>query len=250
MRPLVLAACLLATLANAQSPLTNNDVIHMFAFGISPAVIKAMISKSKVGFDLSPEGILQLKKSGLSDEIMMAMISKVNTAVVAPARDSIYSLSSGVYYKSVEKTIPFEPGYLTSKPSKGFGGGMLKTFGSFIHFSTKVSIDSAHASIRSEIRKPVFLFVSESPDEFFLVRLRVTGTSRQMIFEKPTNGVGSIIINDSLKVDFSIRKLENGFYEISPAHSLLPGEFGFIYRSPDRYSGTRYKIFDFSIIEK
>jgi hypothetical protein len=250
MRTIILTVCLFVSAANAQSILSNNDVIRMVTFGISPMVIKATISKSKAGFDLSPEGLIQLKKSGLNDDIVMAMISKSNAFVNTPVRDSFYSLSSGIYYKSADKTIPFEPDYLVSKTSKGFGGGMMKTFGAFIHFSTKVSIDSAHAGIRIVQARPVFLFVSDSPDEFILVRLRVTDSSRQMNFENPTNGAGLIVINDSLKVDFSVRKLENGFYEISPAHSLPPGEYGFIYNSAAHYSGNRYKIFDFSIVEK
>jgi hypothetical protein len=250
MRLIALAACLIASLANAQSPLTNNDVIHMFAFGISPAVIKAMIGKSKAGFDLSPEGLIQLKKSGLSDDIVMTMISKSNVAVGALTRDSLYALSSGIYYESESKYAPFEPGYLTSKYSKGLGGSLKKSFSGFIPFNTKASIVGAHANMRIPNIKPVFLFVSDGPDEFFLVRLHNTDSSRQMNFEKPTNGAGPIVINDSLKMDFNIKKIENGFYEVSPTHSLPPGEYGFIYSSSARYTATRYKIYDFSIVEK
>src|SRR6266436_42274 len=100
MRTIVLAACLTASLANAQSPLTNNDVIHMLAFGISPAIIKAVISKSKAGFDLSPDGLIQLRKSGLSDDIVMAMLSKSNSVSPSPVYEDLKNLTPGIYYNS------------------------------------------------------------------------------------------------------------------------------------------------------
>ena len=224
MRPITLAACLVVSLANAQSPLTNSDVIHMVAYGISPAIVKATISKCKAGFDLSPDGLIQLKKSGLNDDILMAMISKTNAAVAAPARDSLNFLSSGVYYKSADRYISFEPGFLANTSSKGFSGSLKKSLSDFIAFKMKASMDKAHSNAQIQDPKPVFLFAlgfeARSPEEFFLVRLRSTDSTRQIIYEKPTGGAGLIVINDSLKVDFNTRKLENGFYEVSPAHSL------------------------------
>jgi len=189
MRLSLLAACLVSSLANAQSPLTNNDVIHMFAFGISPAIIKATINKSKAGFDLSPEGLIQLKKSGLNDDIVIAMLSKSNMVVSAPVRDSFYSLPSGIYYKSAGRHISFEPGFLTSRMPKGFGG-LMRTFSSFIHANSQARIDSPHAKLRIAYPKPLFLFVSDNPDDFFLIRMRATDSSRQMNFEKPASGRG------------------------------------------------------------
>jgi hypothetical protein len=250
----VLAVCLFASLANAQSPLTNSDIIHMFAFGISPAVIKATINKSKAGFDLSPEGLIQLKKSGLNDDIVMAMISKSNIALTAPLRDSLHNMSSGIYYKSTDGYRSVDPGYLTNASSKGFGGSLMKSFSNLVAFKKKAIISEAHSSLQIRDLRPSYLFVldypTHNPEEFFLVRLRSTDSTRQIIYEKPTNGTGSIVFNDSLKIDFNIKKIENGYYEISPVHSLSTGEYGFVYSAASHYAGTRYTIYDFSIVEK
>lgn len=254
MRPITLAACLLASLANAQSPLTNSDVIHMVAFGISPIIVKATIYKCKARFDLSPDSLIQLKKSGLNDDILMAMITKTSATVITPTRDSLNPLSSGIYYKSAERNTFFEPGYLANISSKGFGESLKKSFSNFIAFKFKARMDNAHSTMQIGDAKPIFLFAfdfpSHNPEEFFLIRLSSRDSSRELIYEKPTNGPGLIIINDSLKVDFNIRKLENSLYEISPGHSLPPGEYGFIYNSASLYSGTRYKVYDFRIVEK
>jgi hypothetical protein len=254
MRPITLAACLLVSLAKAQSPLTNTDVIRMVAYGISPIVVKATINKCKAGFDLSPDGLIQLKKSGLSDDILMVMISKTNAAVGAPARDSLNFLSTGIYYKTPDRYISFEPGYLASASSKGFGRSLKKSFSDFIAFKIKASMEKAHSSTQIQDPRPTFLFAldypARNPEEFFLVRLRSTDSTRQIIYEKPTGGAGLIVINDSLKVDFNTRKLENNFFEVSPAHSLPPGEYGFIYSGVSFYSRARYTIYDFRIGEK
>ena len=254
MRPIILAACLLVSLANAQTPLTNTDVIRMVAYGISPAVVKATISKCKAGFDMSPDGLIQLKKSGLSDDILIVMISKTNTAAGLSSRDSLNLLTSGIYYKSADRFISFEHGYLANNSSKGFGESLKKSFSNFIAFKFKARMDNAHSSIQIGDTKPTFLFAldfpSHNPEEFLLVRLSSKDSSRELSYEKPTNGAGLIIIIDSLKIDFNTRQLENGFYEISPAHPLLDGEYGFIYSSASLYSGTRYAIYDFRILEK
>jgi hypothetical protein len=254
MRLSVVAACLVASLANAQSPLSNNDVIHLFAFGISPTVIKATINKSKAGFDLSPEGLIQLKKAGLNDDIVMAMLSKTSAAIAAPSKDSLQNLASGIYYKSAERYLAVGAGYLKSTSSNKFGETLKKSFSGFISFNTKASLAEARANIQIPYPGTSFLFVSDypshTPEEFFLVRLRSIDSTRQIIFEKPTNGTGPIVINDSLKIDFNIKRIENGYYEISPIHPMPPDEYGFIYRAGSLYSGTRYKIYDFSIVEK
>ncbi len=150
--------------------------------------------------------------------------------------------------------MPFEPGYLASASPKGFGESLKKSFSNLVAFKTKAIMGKAHSSMQIRDAKPSFLFVLDypfrNPEEFFLVRLRSIDSIRQIIYEKPVNGAGPIVINDSLKMDFNIRKIENGHYEVSPAHSLSPGEYGFIYSAPSFYSGTRYRIFDFSTIEK
>jgi hypothetical protein len=257
MRTIILAIYFLISLAQAQNPLTNSDVIHLVQSGISPLIVKATISKSKTGFDMTPDGLIQLKKAGMNDDIVMAMLSKNNvvpgTAIIS-LKDSLENLPGGIYYRSPDKYISLVPGFLTSAVSKGLAGTIKKAFTGFIPFIVKASVAGAHGSIRISEKKPVLLFMldypARHPEEFFLVRLRTSDSSRQISFAKPVNGSGPILLNDSLKIDFSIKKSANGSYEVSPDHPLMPGEYGFIYSAAALYSGTRYKIYNFSITEK
>jgi hypothetical protein len=58
----------------AARPLTNNDVISLARAGLSDAVIVSTIQKSPTQFDLGPEALINLKKSGVSNTVIEAMI--------------------------------------------------------------------------------------------------------------------------------------------------------------------------------
>ena len=58
----------------AGKPLTNDDIISLARAGLSDAVIVSAIQKSPTQFDLGPEGLVYLKKSGVSNAVIEAMI--------------------------------------------------------------------------------------------------------------------------------------------------------------------------------
>jgi hypothetical protein len=60
--------------ARAQSTLTNQDIVTMVSGGLSEQVIVTAIQQStKRDFDLSPNGLLDLKKRGVSDSLIAEM---------------------------------------------------------------------------------------------------------------------------------------------------------------------------------
>src|ERR1700733_11405548 len=87
---------------NKQDALTNKDIIVMTSSGMSGAIIKAAIGKSKTNFDLSAAGLIQLKKSGIPDDILLTMISKVSTAAATAPEDSLRLMPPGIYNRSVK----------------------------------------------------------------------------------------------------------------------------------------------------
>ena len=74
---LVVALLTLATISSqvrAQSTLTNQDIVTMVSGGLSEQVIVTAIQQSaKRDFDLSPTGLLDLKKRGVSDSLISEM---------------------------------------------------------------------------------------------------------------------------------------------------------------------------------
>jgi hypothetical protein len=66
--------------------LTNNDVVQMVKSGFSDELILAKIKTSKTKFETSPSVLTDLKQSGVSDKILVAMVeSHSPSTVTTPA---------------------------------------------------------------------------------------------------------------------------------------------------------------------
>ena len=77
-RVLVVTVLTLMTISSqvvrAQSTLTYQDIVTMVSGGLSDQVIVTAIQQSnKLAFDLSPAGLIDLKKNGVSDSLISAM---------------------------------------------------------------------------------------------------------------------------------------------------------------------------------
>jgi len=60
----------------AQQTLTNETVIKMAKAGLSDDVIVATIDSSAGKYDTSPDGLINLKTSGVSDKVIAALVAK------------------------------------------------------------------------------------------------------------------------------------------------------------------------------
>ena len=65
--------------------LTNNDVIKMVKAELSENIVILTIKNSKADFDLSPNGLINLKNNGVSYSIVETMINAGDTSLVVPA---------------------------------------------------------------------------------------------------------------------------------------------------------------------
>lgn len=67
--------CGLSLAQRAQKPLTNESVIAMVEAGLSESVIVAAIQSSPANYDVSSDGLIKLKKAGVTAEEMKAIIA-------------------------------------------------------------------------------------------------------------------------------------------------------------------------------
>lgn len=68
-----LSLCVNSTPAQNEEVLTNAEIIALTKAGIDKAVIISKIRSSKTKFDLSTDAIIQLKQTGVADEVVAAM---------------------------------------------------------------------------------------------------------------------------------------------------------------------------------
>ncbi|HLX92995.1 MAG TPA: hypothetical protein VKR32_15025 [Puia sp.] len=231
--------------------LTNKDIIDMCNSGINQNVVKASISKSRINFDLSPTGLIQLKKSGISDEVLLTMINKASESDATAPKDTLLSLSPGIYYRSERGYKPVQPGVMNCAYTKGAFGALKRTLANLIKLNGLLISNGPHSGTLVENSKPFFLFVSDfalgHPDQFFLVRLNKAINSRQVSFQRISNVPGIIGIEDTSKVEFKSKTLREDIYEISVMHKLPEGEYTFLHKATSKYRTPAVRVFDFTI---
>jgi len=68
---------------SAAGPLTNAAIIKLAHAGFSEKTIIAIIGARPVRFDLAPDRLIELKKRGVSEKIILAMLARDNGTVLA-----------------------------------------------------------------------------------------------------------------------------------------------------------------------
>jgi hypothetical protein len=65
------------------APLTNASVVKLVRAGFREKTVIAIIAARPVNFDLTPERLIELKKSGVSEHVILAMIARSESVDVA-----------------------------------------------------------------------------------------------------------------------------------------------------------------------
>ena len=256
--------------------LCNADIISLCKYGLSKEIMKAKIQNSRTEFNLSTDSLLTLKKSGVGDDIIIAMMAKSTTQHTQSAspsskgKDKAFSLGAGLYYKVGEQFTEMEPELFGRAPSKGVVGALKKATGGFVNYNVKGNLSGTQAIFRIRDEKPVYYFVfdtvekrtflndrspsssePQSPNDFYLIRLKVTENNREIVFNRPVDIKGAvktesnIYVADNIRVPFIFKKIYNGIYEVRPRDPLQPGEYSFILTRAAFYIGASYRIYDF-----
>ena len=114
---LLLVASVAARAQGAEEPLTNASVVKLSRAGFKEKTIIAIIGARPVKFDLSPERLIELKKSGVNEHVILAMIARSESVDV-----------SGVGWDDDE--MPLGDGGAKGAGTQGADGGGTDIFGS------------------------------------------------------------------------------------------------------------------------
>jgi hypothetical protein len=63
----------------AEAPLTNASVVKLVRAGFKEKTVIAIIGARPAGFDLSPDRLVELKKAGVPERVILAMISRAES---------------------------------------------------------------------------------------------------------------------------------------------------------------------------
>jgi len=237
----------------AQELLTNDSVIQMVKGGLPEAVVIAKIKSTPSKFDLKTDSLLSLKKAGVTDKILEAMVSagsggaaaSSSSAAATPAppapalaagalktQDVIYQLVGGKYVEM----------FATS--------ANLETNMAFFQSKSEVVLEGRKAQFRISDKQPVFLSTYSSTDAP-LVRLKPGDEHNDRNLKigsgafMPFGGTQKMGVRNEDKIAVTIERDPRGFYKVTPSAALPPGEYGFILATG--FGAGSGKVYDFGV---
>jgi hypothetical protein len=233
----------------AQEVLTNDSVIQMIKAGLPEAVVIAKIKSTATKFDLKTDSLVSLKKAGVSDKVLEAMVAAGSgsapttgamPAPPAPAvaagalknTDVIYQLVGGKYVEMFATAAN------------------LETNMAFFQSKSEVVLEGRKAQYRTTEKQPVFLSTYSSTDAP-LVRLKPGDDHNDRNLKigsgafMPFGGTQKMGVRNEDKIPVTIERDPRGFYKVTPSAALPPGEYGFILATG--FGAGSGKIYDFGV---
>src|SRR5436190_1271713 len=183
----LLATGLLAVAVCGQTALTNDAIVKMVKAGLAEDVIVNMINSQPAQFSVTPDAMIALKKDGVSDKLISAMLSKGSSAAapsaapsaaVAPATDATANLEQGIYFKKSNDWVEVLPEVVNWKT-----GGMLKGIATGGLVKGDVNGNIKNPQSKNKVTTPLE-FLIKAPEgvaitEYQLIRLRSNKSERE-----------------------------------------------------------------------
>ena len=132
----LIIACFVVSItisAWAQQGLTNTDIIKMQSAGLSESVILSSVNSQPAAYNTTTDGLIALKKAGVPDAVVAAMISRTAAMKSGVANDAGTNLASttptgppagvdevGVYYQDRNKNWHPIPSEIVNTKSGAF----------------------------------------------------------------------------------------------------------------------------------
>lgn len=214
--------------------LTNKSIVDLTKAGLSKEVIVSQVEANASKFDVTTVGIIALKKAGVTDAVINAMINKANpneTNVVlkesakeagkVPVKNGVpaIELMNHVYfYNKAKQTV--------TALEKSIAG--IRTKQGFLSGSAMLQIDGAASAIRltpGEANSFVINTGGAALPELVLYRLKSVKGKREVASMKVGTFTGVKTGEDVVTID--VIKISEGIYQVSPNKSLEKGEYFF-----------------------
>jgi hypothetical protein len=274
---LALMALLLVAAPALAETLTDAQVVQLSRAGLGAEAIVAKIRASPTRFDVSTEAMVALKRDGVPDAVIAAM--------VASAADDGAPGGAVGPSDSADPAAPHAPGIYLLQPGPAPRMQRLdptladdtrnsSIFGWFFSYGVvplKVTtiLNGPSARFRADGPRPTFYFYfnppgsglyrngigpmrldgpSPSPSEFALIRFQVVGGMRQALTQE-IGGLGNPRHGDAARsqVAFNATEVAPGLFEVTPDADLPPGEYAFaVTPATDGDDGAETRYFDFS----
>ncbi len=277
----IVVAMLVAT--KSLPVVTNKDVIDMQNGGVGRDIILKKIELSKCDFNTNTESMIALKNAKVPDSIQKAMMSagssssssaETTNSTPTPAREELATpaiarfAENGIYYEDRGVKVEYvqlEP--TTTNQTKGgtYGEHVVSGMTYGITGSTnKVGLANKSANMIIKDSRPVFYFIFSggdrkemntvaesifsgvaSPNDFVLVKAKVTPKGRQITIGKHTAFTNESGFSEGT-VQFRFKKINTQMYRVYFDNDIEAGEYAFYYNKGSTEAAS-LKLYDFSL---
>jgi hypothetical protein len=271
------AICMAPQTLNAQQTMNNDAVIKLVKAGLSEDLIISTINSQPGNYDTSTDGLIALKKAGISDKVVGAIVTKGTAPIAAPVErvaNPGYATQTAAASNPNDPNIPHDPGiYMYTKGpngleltmlessvySQGKTGGFLTsamTYG-IAKIKMKAVIQGSHSNIHTSDSGATFYFYFEdtgssfggstTPNEYVLLKFDEKGNSRE-VQTGSMNAFGTSMGTDNkASSGFTYTKIKPGIYKVIPAGEFKPGEYCFLPAGGQAGSAVAARLFAFGI---
>ena len=272
---LIATAGSFAATAQSNETVTNKTVIQLCKAGIGKSIIIAKIENSTCNFDLSTNGLVELKKGAVPDDIVTEMIAKNNAPAMpsapAPGQSNVqvqngnpeFALQPGVYYFN-----PATNGYVIINPSVIADQEVAETatykMRALLSGKIKGVLNGLQANQKVNDPNPLFVVVMDmggqnassptvpnlgDPGQIVMVKLKQTRNgTRELVIGRASPSGYVQGVEETAKVTINLKRVQDGLYEVTAAYPLITGEYSIAYALPDvNGQGTPYEAYDFSL---
>jgi hypothetical protein len=235
----------------AQEVLTNDSVIQMVKAGLPEAVVIAKIKSTSSKFDLKTDSLVSLKKAGVSDKVLEAMVAAGSGAGSAPTTGAMPAPPAPAVAAGALKNTDVIYQLVGGKYVEMFAtSANLETNMAFFQSKSEVVLEGRRAQYRTTDKQPVFLSTYSSTDAP-LVRLKPGDDHNDRNLKigsgafMPFGGTQKMGVRNEDKIPVTIERDPRGFYKVTPSAALPPGEYGFILATG--FGAGSGKIYDFGV---
>lgn len=258
--------------------MTNDEVISLTKAGLAGSVIIGKIRTSKSNFDMSTDALIKLKQSGVSDDVVGAMLEAKSgknagtsgAAAVGPTGDPNDPMSKknyGIYLfeerDGQRKMTQLQANVSAQNRTGGKFTASITPFG-LGKVKKKANLPGRNAALQITSTSPVFYFyldntsgglntasgIPSTPNEFTLVRFNQRSDNREVTIAKENSWGGKGGLSDEYVVPLQAEDLGNGIFKVTAARELKKGEYGFYLLNSGNSNvsdGVGSKFFDFGV---
>jgi hypothetical protein len=229
--------------------LTNDSVVMMIKGGLGEDLILTKIKSSPTNFDLSIPAILELKKQGLSENILKAMVETQGAPPAVPQGPfppqmaaqkvpaEILILRNG----TLEELL-----YVPATVNASMKRALMRAL--FFNPTNMVAVYANGTASKFKVsdNQPIFYFIMNPTGHTGLFKLQVHG-EKNIRYVELWNKTGSSNWDSEpqYNVPYTAVRDPNGYFKIIPEKPLEPGEYGFYRDNPGAP-----KLYDFQITPK